>query len=144
MSEPQNSPQSSDVKAQSSPVEASSTRSRLQARAELSRIRHDLRISIGHAIGYCEMLLEDESVPKDFLDDLHKIHGGGRKCLALINQCFHEDSISGDRDLHQLCHELCTPVNHIVGYSEMLQERLMSGPDLIRICRRSTGQLSTG
>src|SRR5438105_13507605 len=133
MSELRNFPESSNFQAQRPALGTSPPHPPLRLSAELSKIRHDLRISIGHAIGYCEMLLEDESVPSDFLNDLRKIHAGGRKCLTLINQCFHEDSLSGERDLHQLCHELRTPVNHMVGYSEMLQERAfeIGRPDLI-------------
>ena len=31
---------------------------------DLSRIRHDLRTPINHILGYCEMLLVEESVPR--------------------------------------------------------------------------------
>ena len=92
-------------------------------RPDFSRIRHDLRTPVNHIIGYCEMLLEDESVPTEFRADLEKIHAGGRRLLSLIRDYFDEESFAQKRPgLHQLHHELRTPVNHIVGYTELLEE----------------------
>src|SRR5438552_9179390 len=91
---------------------------------DLSRIRHDLRTPINHILGYCEMLQEEEEVPDDFQPDLKKIHTGGRQLLALIQEYFDEATFEEKRrDFHRLCHELRTPVNHIVGYSELLEEQ---------------------
>jgi phosphoserine phosphatase RsbU/P len=108
---------------------------------DLSKIRHDLRTPINHILGYCEMLQEDdEQVPADFLADLQKIHTGGRQLLVLINEYFDDETFqSRHRDLHQLCHELRTPVNHVIGYSELLQEQAEAAglakhlPDLQKI-----------
>ena len=92
-------------------------------RLDLSRLRHDLRTPINHILGYCEMLQEDEETPAAFQADLRKIHTGGRQLLALITEYFDEEIFEAKRhDLHQLCHELRTPVNHIIGYSELLEE----------------------
>ncbi|MGI8603641.1 MAG: adenylate/guanylate cyclase domain-containing protein [Verrucomicrobiales bacterium] len=92
-------------------------------RPDFSRPRHDLRTPINHILGYCEMLQEDDSVPADFLDDLKKIHGGGRQLLSLIKDYFDEETFAEKRpSLHGLYHELRTPVNHIVGYTELLEE----------------------
>jgi adenylate cyclase len=92
----------------------------------LAKIRHDLRTPINHIVGFSEILLEEAAgrVPENFLRDLQKIRGGGDQLLALIDQhlsvnCFPETK----PDLHQLCHELRTPVNHIIGYSELLIEQ---------------------
>lgn len=94
------------------------------SRLDLSRIRHDLRTPINHIIGYCEMLQEDENLPPVFVADLRKIHAGGRQLLALIAEYFDEENFETKRrDVHQLCHDLRTPVNHIIGYSEILQEQ---------------------
>ena len=91
---------------------------------DLSRIRHDLRTPINHVLGYCEMLQEEETVPEDFQEDLKKIHAGGRQLLALINEYFEEATFEEKRrDLQRLSHELRTPVNHIVGYAELLEEQ---------------------
>ena len=90
---------------------------------DLSKIRHDLRTPINHILGYCEMMQEDDHLPEDFAPDLAKIHAGGRQLLALISECFDEETFVSKRgDLHQLCHELRTPVNQIIGYCEILQE----------------------
>jgi sigma-B regulation protein RsbU (phosphoserine phosphatase) len=92
-------------------------------RLDLSRIRHDLRTPINHIIGYCEMVQEDEGTPESFQADLQKIHLGGRQLLTLITEYFDEETFESRRqDLQRLCHELRTPVNHIIGYSELLQE----------------------
>jgi phosphoserine phosphatase RsbU/P len=102
-------------------------RSRTAASAlnlDLSRIRHDLRTPINHVLGYCEMLQEEETVPEDFQVDLKKVHAGGRQLLALINEYFEEATFEEKRrDLERLSHELRTPVNHIVGYAELLEEQ---------------------
>lgn len=90
---------------------------------DLSKIRHDLRTPINHILGYCEMLQEDDGLPTDFAPDLSKIHAGGRQLLALITEYFDEETFEARRsDVHRLCHELRTPVNQIIGYSEILHE----------------------
>jgi class 3 adenylate cyclase len=92
----------------------------------LAKIRHDLRTPINHIIGFSEILLEDApgEVPETFLRDLQKIRSGGDQLLALINQHLREESFPVEKpDLHQLCHELRTPVNHIIGYSELLMDQ---------------------
>src|SRR5215471_2754055 len=92
-------------------------------RADLSKIRHDLRTPINHILGYCEMLQEDHQLPEDFAPDLAKIHAGGKQLLALIADYFDEETFETMRgDVQRLCHDLRTPVNQIIGYSEMLQE----------------------
>jgi adenylate cyclase len=93
------------------------------ARLDFSRMRHDLRNPINHILGYCEMLQEDDSLPSDFLGDLRKIHSGGRQLLSLITDYFDEDTFAQKRpELHRMYHELRTPVNHIVGYADLLGE----------------------
>ncbi len=94
-----------------------------ERKLDLSKIRHDLRTPINHILGYCEMLQEDDQLPADFAPDLAKIHAGGRQLLALISEYFDEETFETQRgDVHRLCHELRTPVNQIIGYSEILQE----------------------
>jgi adenylate cyclase len=94
------------------------------AKLDLSRIRHDLRTPINHIMGYCELLEEDDSIPEDFRPDLKKIHGSGLQLLALIKEYFDEATFAEkSHDLQRLCHELRTPVNHIVGYAELLEEQ---------------------
>ena len=92
----------------------------------LAKIRHDLRTPINHIIGFSEMLLEEApgQVPDKFVQDLQKIRSGGDRLLALINEHLREEKFPAAKpDLHQLCHELRTPVNHIIGYTELLREQ---------------------
>lgn len=90
---------------------------------ELSRLRHELRTPINHILGYCEMLMEEARLPGSCLEDLRRIHSGGRELQTLIARYFDDDHFSQERDLHQLYHELRTPVNHIIGYSDLLLEQ---------------------
>ncbi len=90
---------------------------------DLSRMRHELRTPINHILGYCEMLMEEARLPKEAAEDLLRIHAGGRELQTLIARYFDEDQFFLQRDLHQLYHELRTPVNHIVGYSDLLIEQ---------------------
>jgi phosphoserine phosphatase RsbU/P len=96
----------------------------VRPKLDLSKIRHDLRTPINHILGYCEMLQEDEQLPELFAPDLEKIHAGGRQLLALIAEYFDEETFETKRgDVQRLCHDLRTPVNQIIGYSEMMQEQ---------------------
>jgi sigma-B regulation protein RsbU (phosphoserine phosphatase) len=96
----------------------------VRPRLDLSKTRHDLRTPINHILGYCEMLQEDDQLPTVFAPDLEKIHAGGRQLLALIAEYFDEETFETKRgDVHRLCHDLRTPVNQIIGYSEILQEQ---------------------
>jgi sigma-B regulation protein RsbU (phosphoserine phosphatase) len=90
---------------------------------DLSRMRHELRTPINHILGYCEMLMEEARLPADAAEDLLRIHAGGRELQTLIARYFDEDQFFLQRDLHQLYHELRTPVNHIIGYSDLLIEQ---------------------
>lgn len=92
----------------------------------LAKIRHDLRTPINHIIGFSEMLLEDArgKTPESFVRDLLKIRSGGDRLLALINEHLSEEAFPVEQpSVHQLCHELRTPVNHIMGYSELLMDQ---------------------
>jgi len=95
-------------------------------------MRHELRTPINHILGYCEMLMEEQQLPERSLQDLQRIHTGGKELQGLIAHYFEEDQFYKQRDLHQLYHELRTPVNHIVGYCELLIEQAedaaMTGP----------------
>jgi adenylate cyclase len=91
----------------------------------LAKIRHDLRTPIHHILGFSEMLMEEAQgkVPAAFIRDLQKIHAGGDRLLGLIHEHLSREAFPVSKmDLHQLCHELRTPVNHIIGYGELLME----------------------
>ena len=99
---------------------------RAKRRKPLAKIRHDLRTPINHIIGFSEILLEEApgKVPGSFLEDLQKIRAGGGRLLELINQHLSAEAFPvATTDQHQLCHELRTPVNHIIGYTELLSEQ---------------------
>ncbi len=96
---------------------------RATATPELAEIRHALRTPINHILGYCEMLQEEAGLPKSFQRDLERIHASGHQLLGLINEYFDEHKPRpAQLDLHRLYHDLRTPVNLIIGYSELLQE----------------------
>jgi class 3 adenylate cyclase len=96
----------------------------------LAKLRHDLRTPINHIIGYSEMLLEDAAAGAGGVraEDLERIRNGGRQLLALINHHLSDERFAaGAGDLQQLSHDLRTPVNHIIGYAELLAEQT-AGP----------------
>src|SRR6266705_2895529 len=106
-----------------SPGPGKPTQDESAAHLDLSRMRHELRTPINHILGYCEMLMEEEQFPKAHAEDLRRIHTGGRELQVLIARYFDEEQFFQQRDLHQLYHELRTPVNHVIGYSELLKEQ---------------------
>jgi CheY-like chemotaxis protein len=93
-------------------------------RVLLANVRHELRTPLNAVIGYSEMLLDDfEDQGSDSLrSDLEKIHSAGGQLLALVNEVLDPAKVeAGDPNL-DLRHDLRTPINSIIGYSEMLQE----------------------
>jgi sigma-B regulation protein RsbU (phosphoserine phosphatase) len=93
------------------------------ANLDLARMRHELRTPINHILGYCEMLLEEKQLPEEHTEDLRRIHAGGKELQALITHHFDSQQFYKERDLHDLYHHLRTPVNHIIGYAELLIEQ---------------------
>jgi signal transduction histidine kinase len=100
-------------------------------RAFLAHLRHELRTPINAIIGYGEMLLEDaaERGQENVVSDLQKIRAAGGELLALVNDILAQDKIESgtlDGDLEsfsvRLRHDLLTPINAVIGYSEMLLE----------------------
>jgi class 3 adenylate cyclase len=107
-----------------------SSKTETLAPVRLTKLRHDLRTPINHIIGYSEILLEDAggSAPPAFIADLERIRNGGQQLLALINHHLSEERFAGGApNLQQLSHDLRTPVNHIIGYADLLAEQA-SGP----------------
>jgi class 3 adenylate cyclase len=94
-------------------------------RLRLAKMRYNLRTPINHIVGYSEILMEElqGQVPESFHNALQRIRSGAEGLLALINQHLNHDSLDPTTDLHRLCHEFRTPVNHIIGYSELLVEQ---------------------
>ncbi len=121
------------------------------SRVYLTTLRHDLRAPISAIIGYAELLAEDLDGPenRELLADLDKIRSAGRALLALVDDLFEPGKIArGELDLDRvgsrLRHDLRTPLNHVIGYSEMLAEEAEEegqgdlATDLFRI--RDSGQ----
>lgn len=120
----------------------------------LTTLRHDLRAPISAIIGYAELLSEDLAGHEDreTVADLDKIRSAGRALLELVDDLFDPREIArGQLDLgnvgSRLRHDLRTPLNHVIGYSEMLAEeaeddgRIDLATDLIRIRDSGRGVL---
>ena len=91
----------------------------------LANIRHSLRTPLNQIIGYSEMLQEEasDSGRLGYLPDLQKIHTAGGQLLALVNEGLAPWKIeTGKIDLEMMRHEMRTPLNLIIGYSELCEE----------------------
>ena len=107
----------------------------------LSEVRHELRTSINHIVGYSELLLEDEGqLPEDVAADLKRIVDTGKLLLATVNESFTPDRLTrSDLELSAISRELRTLLTTVVGYSDLLLESAAERgmvavePDLARI-----------
>ena len=91
----------------------------------LSEMRHSLRTPLNQIIGYAELLQEEveEAGLVDILLDLQKIHTAGHQLLALINDTLAPWKLETGRiDLDSMRLEMRTPLNLVIGYSELCQE----------------------
>ena len=100
-------------------------------RITVANVRHELRSPLNAIIGYSEMLLEDAEAlhQEDLIPDLHKIHSAGKEMLDLVNGILdplnlETDSMEFDWDglEARLSYVLRTPLNVVIGYSELLVE----------------------
>ncbi len=90
-----------------------------------ARVRHDLRTPASHILGYSEMLLEEaaEAGAERLLPDLRRIGDAGRRLVQMIREELSPERLArAPLDLRHLHSELRTPLNHVVGYSEILFE----------------------
>lgn len=94
-------------------------------------LKHELRTPLNHIIGFCEMLIEEaQDQPQDQASgrrlstpDLERIHEAGRRLLGVINTLFDESIPQAERfEESHIHHEVRTPLNQIIGYTELLQE----------------------
>ncbi|HEY9402432.1 MAG TPA: adenylate/guanylate cyclase domain-containing protein [Pyrinomonadaceae bacterium] len=97
--------------------------------ALLAHIRHELSSPINAIIGYGEMLLEGAMGVDagEFRADLEKILTAGRQLRTRVSDLLHPARTeTPDLDLDSfgahVRHELRTPINAVIGYSEMLIE----------------------
>lgn len=118
----------STMSAKSPPPNDASARTR---RAQLSKLRHDLRTPINAILGYSEILIEDAQDRADaaLLPDLEKIHAAGKELLARVNEVLDNEKIAAgewDGDIEALAanlhYQLRTPTDAVIGYSELLLE----------------------
>ena len=97
--------------------------------ALVSKARHNLKNPVNAILGFSEMLIEDceDEGYDSIIPDLEKIHNAGKDILKIIEDSFSDSNlkISGDK-ISQIAAKmeisLRTPINTVVGYSEMLQE----------------------
>ncbi|HEX8128046.1 MAG TPA: adenylate/guanylate cyclase domain-containing protein [Pyrinomonadaceae bacterium] len=97
--------------------------------ALLAHIRHELSSPINAIIGYGEMLVEGATGvdAAEFRADLEKILTAGRQLRTRVSDLLHPARTeTPDLDLDSfgahVRHELRTPINAVIGYSEMLIE----------------------
>ena len=114
----------------------------------LARIRHDLRTPAAHIQGYAEMLAEQaaELGLTPLVPDLRRVETAGRHLVDLIREELAPERLqSGALALRDLHAAFRTPLNHVLGYTELLAEQAESGPaaalapDLEKI-RRAAGE----
>jgi adenylate cyclase len=98
--------------------------SRLLGHRYLSEVRHELRNSINHIVGYGELLIEDDGLlPEDMVADLARITGTGKQLLATVNESFKPDRLTGSQEeLSAISRELRTLLTTVVGYADLLLE----------------------
>lgn len=91
----------------------------------LARIRHDLRTPASHILGYAELLREqaEDLHSTRILPDLDRIEAAGHRLVDLIRLELAPEKLAlGRIDLRHLHAELRTPLNHVIGYTEILLE----------------------
>jgi CheY-like chemotaxis protein len=98
-------------------------------RALLAHMRHELRTPLNAILGYSEMLLEDTSKEgrTHLVEDLEKVHCAGMRLISLVNDILDpakiEDGILDLEDTgEKIRHQLRTPLDSVIGYSEILLE----------------------
>lgn len=108
--------------------------------ASFAKLRHDLRTPINHIVGYCEMLMEEPARAEwtNYAQDLERMLEAGKRLLGLVNFYFDPVRVqSSPVDLSQANHDLRTPLNHVIGYAEILQEQAIEWE-----CRSAASDLS--
>jgi adenylate cyclase len=88
-------------------------------------IRHDLRTPINHIVGYSDLMLDEAAAAglEPLVPDLRRIQAAGRELLAMVNDFFAPARAAVDEDeLRRMCHGLRTPLDAVIGYSDLLQE----------------------
>jgi adenylate cyclase len=98
----------------------------------LSKLRHSLRTPLNQIIGYSEMLMEsvEENEAIELLPDLKRIHTAGGQLVALINDSLATWKIeAGAIDFEGMRRDMRTPLNAIIGYTELCLDELTPSSD---------------
>jgi class 3 adenylate cyclase/CheY-like chemotaxis protein len=88
-------------------------------------LKHELRTPLNQIIGYCEMLVEqcqDDQGLDMFTPDLDHIHSAGKRLLAVVDDLYDRFDRNALSEA-SVQHDLRTPLNHVIGYAELLQEQ---------------------
>ena len=98
-------------------------------KAFLGKARHNLKNPVNAILGYSEMLIEDcEDEGLDHLiSDIDKLNQAGSEILKSIEEIFNDKALSDpNKSISAIAKEmemaLRTPLNTIIGYSELLLE----------------------
>ncbi|QGJ70984.1 Response regulator receiver modulated serine phosphatase [Planctomycetales bacterium 10988] len=125
---PPASPANSGDTASTPSASAPSQENHLARQALIAHLRHELTTPINAIIEYSEILLQDAKSQEaaEFIEDLERVHQAGENLNQLVRQIL-QRSESEEYPLDEsvrrtLKHDLRTPLNHILGYSEMLIE----------------------
>jgi phosphoserine phosphatase RsbU/P len=116
------------------PLAGETARSEMDAgrvrRAWLAHMRHELRAPANAILDYSQLLLEDSASfgLGDFAAELEKIQGAGQCLVQLVDQLLDPEQVKGQLHLDaeafgaKVRHDLRTPLNAVIGYSEMVLE----------------------
>jgi phosphoserine phosphatase RsbU/P len=107
-------------------------------RAWLAHMRHELRAPANAILDYSDLLLEDSASfgLGELAAELEKIQAAGQSLVQLVDQLLDPELVK--RQLHldaeafgaKVRHDLRTPLNAVIGYSEMvLEDTDESGPE---------------
>ena len=95
--------------------------------ADREELKHKLRTVVRHVIGYAELLLESDEIASNYREDLVRIDESVRNLELMMESFFVELPLRDADSIYSLLHDLRTPVNHIVGYTEIILEELGNG-----------------
>ena len=87
-------------------------------------LKHELRTLVSQLVGYSDILLESRGIEPGIRRDLIKIEESSRTLQKLMEDFFIELPSRGNNDVYPLLHDLRTPVNHIIGYTQIILEDL--------------------
>jgi len=108
---------------------SASTEPNHSQRARLVRMHHELRTPLHAIIGYSEILIEEAASEgrEILLPDLERILSAGTRLLSMVNELLDPSrgtavNTADESFCSAVRHNLRTPLNHILGYCEMLLE----------------------